>query len=217
MPPKRPRSATATMSPSTKKIIVEPEYRKLSECTIRRIRGSIPDDVKLLKFQIDAAPNHEMAEKLQKLIFNVKDENKLGILIGVKNYKANRNIPNHAISVYKWGNVLYCFDPWGVDRVKISNAIFKIIKEITNCDRIQIYNGTNLQTYNTFGVCVGLSSNFIIIMANQKAHIKQRYAITIKRMLLQQNFNNIVSNLQARTYAIPKSKTLKSLTPMNIN
>ena len=88
MPPKRPRSATVTMSPSTKKIIVDPEYRKLSECTIRRIRGNIPEDVTFIKIQIEASANREMAEKLQKLIFNIKDENKVAILIGVTNYSA---------------------------------------------------------------------------------------------------------------------------------
>lgn len=67
MPPKRPRSATTTMSPSTKKIIVEPEYRKLTECTLRRIRGNIPADVTFIKIQIDAVSNREMAEKLQNL------------------------------------------------------------------------------------------------------------------------------------------------------
>lgn len=149
---KRPRSATTPSSPSTKKIIVEPEYKKLSQCTLRRIRGNIPDDVKFIKLEIEATTNREMTEKLQKHILNVKDENKLAILIGVINYTANVNMPNHAISVYKWGDVLYCFDSWGADRNKISTKIFETIYEVTNCTKLQIYNGNNLQAYNKYGV-----------------------------------------------------------------
>ena len=218
MPPKRPRSATATASPSTKKIIVEPEYRKLSECTLRRIRGNIPADVKFIKIQIEAAPNREMAEKLQKLILNLKDEHKVAILIGVTNYSANQNLPNHAIAVYKWGDILYCFDSWGEKRNKISTTIFKIIYEMikTNSSKLRIYNGPNLQAYNTFGVCVGLASNFIIIMANRTTHIKRFYSLLIRRILLQQNMSNIASNLQAKTLALSKVKSPIG-SPMNIN
>jgi hypothetical protein len=218
MPPKRPRSATATASPSTKKIIVEPEYRKLSECTLRRIRGNIPADVKFIKIQIEAAPNREMAEKLQKLILNLKDEHKVAILIGVTNYSANQNLPNHAIAVYKWGDILYCFDSWGEKRNKISTTIFKIIYEMikTNSSKLRIYNGPNLQAYNTFGVCVGLASNFIIIMANRTTHIKRFYSLLIRRILLQQNISNIASNLQAKTLALSKVKSPIG-SPMNIN
>jgi len=221
MPPKRPRSATATASPSTKKIIVEPEYRKLSECTLRRIRGNIPADVKFIKIQIEAAPNREMAETLQQLILNVKDEHKLAILIGVTNYSANKNLPNHAIAVYKWGDILYCFDSWGDRRNKVSTRIFKIIYEITNSSKLRIYNGPNLQAYNTFGVCVGLASNFIIIMANRTTHIKQFYSLLIRRILLKQTISNIASNLQAKTLALSKVKSMTPKSPigspMNIN
>jgi hypothetical protein len=218
MPPKRPRSATTTMSPSTKKIIVEPEYRKLTEWTLRRIRGNIPADVTFINIQIDAVSNREMAEKLQKLILNVKDENKVAILIGVTNYSANQNLPNHAIAVYKWGDILYCFDSWGANRNKISTTIFKIIYEMikTKRSKLQIYNGPNLQAYNTYGVCVGLASNFIIIMANRTTHIRQFYSLLIKRILVKQTINNIASNLQAKTLALSKVKSPTG-SPMNIN
>jgi hypothetical protein len=207
------------MSPSTKKIVVEPEYRKLSECTIRRIRGNIPEDVTFIKIQIEASANREMAEKLQKLIFNIKDENKVAILIGVTNYSANQNLPHHAIAVYKWGNILYCFDSWGAKRNKISTTIFKIIYEMmkTNRSKLQIYNGPNLQAYNTFGVCVGLASNFIIIMANRTTHIRQFYSLLLKRILLKQDISNIASNLQAKTLALSKVKSMTPNSPMNIN
>lgn len=76
--------------------------------------------------------------KSYKTYFECKDENKVAILIGVTNYSANQNLPNHAIAVYKWGDILYCFDSWGANRNKISTTIFKIIYEmikqnVVNC------------------------------------------------------------------------------------
>jgi hypothetical protein len=211
MPPKRPRSATTNFSPNMKKIIVEPNYRRLTQCTSRRIRNHIPSDVKFVQFQIDAGTNSNMAMAMRRYIENVKNENKVAFLIGVRNYAPNINPPNHAIAVYRWGDTLYCFDPWGTKRRVVSTKIFRIIKEIIGDVKTRIYDHQNLQAYNAFGVCVGLSSNFIMIMANQKVHIKQHYSRKIRNLMTRQTINNIRMNLESKTLAISKSLTPTSI------
>lgn len=214
---KRTPGSIKSASPTKKKIIVDPEYRKLSECTLRRVRRVVPSDVMITKIEIESAPLRELTDKLQRIARNGRSVNKLGILVGVMNY-TNMYPNNHAIAVYKWGDVLYCFDPWGSRRNRISDKIFKILKEVLGCSKIRVYNGSNLQAYDTYGVCVGLSSNFIVYMANRSTHLRQFYSLRIKRALINQSINNIASNLKAKTLALSKPRsTVKSLTPMNVN
>lgn len=208
---KRPRSATSNLSPSNKKVVVEPQYKTLGDCTIRRVKRFVPDDVKIVRILIEAQPLREFTQTIERLVQSVKGVNKLGILVGIQNYATNRDPPNHAVAIYKWGDVLYCFDPWGGARRKISSTLFNVMHQVMGTRIMRIYDGINLQAYNAYGVCVGLSSNFIMVMANQKAHIRQHFSVIIRRLLVTQTINNIEQNLQAKTLALskPKNKNMK--------
>jgi len=208
-------SGTPT-SPSKKKIIVSPQYKKLSTCTLRRIRKNVPKDVAITKMEIHVQPPREMKQDIEAKIGELRNEHKLGILIGII-HEGHRN---HAISIYRWGDFIYCFDSHGTLRNKASDVIFGIVKDIIGCEILKNYRGSNLQAYDEFGVCVGLSSNFIMIMANRSTHLRQKFSTTIKESLIGLTMSAIEKNLQTKTVALSKprsSKSSKSLTPMSIN
>ena len=195
-------SGTPT-SPSKKKIIVSPQYKKLSTCTLRRIRKNVPKDVAITKMEIHVQPRREMKQDIEAKLGELHNEHR-----------------NHAISIYRWGDFIYCFDSHGTLRNKASDVIFGIVKDIMGCEILKNYRGSNLQAYDEFGVCVGLSSNFIMIMANRSTHLRQKFSSTIKESLIGLTMSAIEKNLQTKTVALSKprsSKSSKSLTPMSIN
>jgi len=218
-------SVGTSVSPSKKKIIVSPQYKRLSACTLRRIRKNVPKDVKITKIEIDVKPSREMKQDIEKKLESIRDEHKVGLLVGIKNDSG----VNHAVAIYRWGDVIYCFDPHGPVRVETSDVIFGMIKGVFGCEILKNYTGANLQAYDEFGVCVGLSSNFIMVMANRSTHLRQKFSQTIKESLIGLTMSAIEKNLQTKTVALSKprssksskssrsSKSSKSLTPMNIN
>ena len=206
-------SAGTSASPSKKKIIVSPQYKKLSECTLRRIRKNVPKDVKITKIEIHVEPTRDMTRKIEAKLGALRNEHKVGLLIGI----IEDGRANHAVSVYKWGEFIYCFDSHGTLRNKSSDVIFGILKDILGCEIIKNYRGANLQAYDEFGVCVGLSSNFLMIMANRSTHLRQRFSSTIKESLIGLTMSAIEKNLQTKTVALSKPRSSKSLTPMSIN
>ena len=204
-------SGTPT-SPTKKKIIVSPQYKKLSECTLRRIRKNVPKDVKITKIEIHVEPMRDMTQRIEAKLGALRNEHKVGLLVGIIDGSTK-----HAVSVYRWGDFLYCFDPHGPVRVKTSDVIFGMIKDTFGCEILKNYRGANLQAYDEFGVCVGLSSNFLMIMANRSTHLRQRFSSTIKESLIGLTMSAIEKNLQTKTVALSKPRSSKSLTPMSIN
>jgi hypothetical protein len=169
-------------NPSYKKRILEAFYKFVSENTLRKIRKAIPD--KKIKI-VSAFYKEEYESDLEKLK-KVVNEEKIGILIGVYDYSGqSTTIPeihkNHCISVFKWDNTLYCFDPWGEKSNRFSDIIFQKLKNMLNCSEMFIYKGPYLQRYNTTGICVGLSSNFLIALAIRQKKLGYETSKTIKQ------------------------------------
>ena len=90
-------------------------------------------------------------------------------LVFVQNYETSGPHEGHAICAFKHGNVLYCFNPWGsqyvlknmhTGTVLPDNAIWQHLCVRYRCDHALVYTGTNFQSRNTKGVCVGLSVDF---------------------------------------------------------
>ena len=212
-------SSGTPASPAKKKIIVSPQYKSLSSCTLRRIRKNVPKDVKITKIEVNVKPSLEMKRYIEQELESIRDEHKVGLLVGI----IEDGRAKHAVSVYRWGDFLYCFDPHGPLRGKSSDVIFGMIKDAFGCEILKNYTGANLQAYDEFGVCVGLSSNFIMVMANRSTHLRQKFSQTIKESLIGLTMSAIEKNLQTKTIALSKprssksSKSSKSLTPMNIN
>ena len=127
-------SGTPT-SPSKKKIIVSPQYKKLSTCTLRRIRKTVPKGVAITKMEIQVQPSREMKQDIEAKLGELRNEHKLGILIGII-HEGHRN---HAISIYRWGDFIYCFDSHGKLRNKASDVIFGIVKDIMGCEILKNY------------------------------------------------------------------------------
>ena len=217
---KRKRSPTLTTLSPRKKVIVEPRFKEISEYTLRRIKRNVPSDVNVIRIYTDTGSKAQLG--------NIPQENKVAIIIGILDY-TSASSPlhrNHAIGVYKWGDVLYCMDPWGYSSRTISRTIFKNLKEMTGCKYIRVYSGHNLQLYDPSGVCVGLSSNFLTYMAHRKTHLLKDFSETVRRKLMQYGVNEIAKSLNKKTLAISKSKRSlsrlsrskrRSPSPMNIN
>ena len=208
--PKRKISPTLTTLSPRKKVIVEPRFKEISEHTLARIKRAVPKDVKVFRIYTNTGSKAQLE--------NIPQENKVAFIIGVLDYRVSE-IPlhrNHAIAAYKWDDTLYCADPWGYKARAISKTIFKNLQELTGCKYLRVYKGRNLQAYDTSGVCVGLSSNFLTYMANRKTHIKNHFSLLVQKELVRYGLNTIAKSLNRQTIAITKIKT-RTFSPMNIN
>ena len=202
-----------TPSPSKKKIIIEAQYKKIQPCVIHRIKKYVPPDVKITKIKIDAKLSHEIKKDIVQKLESVRDRHKVGLLIGViKRAKMKKDDKGHAMAIYRWGDVIYCFDSHGSSRDNTfeSDEIFGIMKDVFGCEILKIYKGDNLQAYDKYSVCVGLASNFIMIMANRKTHLRRRFSLTIKESLIGLTMSAIEKNLQAKTLALSKPRSSNS-------
>lgn len=207
---KRKLSPTLKSSSPRKKVIVEPRFKHLSDHTLARIKRRVPSDVKVVKIYTDSGSKSQLG--------NMPQEDKVAFLIGVVDYAPSLGLhSNHAIAAYKWGNVLYCADPWGRGARAISKTIFKNLQELTGCRSLRIYKGANLQLYNSSGVCVGLASNFLTYMANRRTHLGDGYSRTIEKYLVSFGLNTLAQSLERQTIAISKRAKSRSVSPMNIN
>lgn len=92
------------------------------------------------------------------------NSNIVGLAITVADYTTSGSYLAHAISAVRYNNILFCFNSWGKSARKIDSNIFNELASLYNCKTVFIYNGPNIQAENKLGVCVGLSSNFIIEM-----------------------------------------------------
>jgi len=221
-------SSGTPASPSKKKIIIGPRYREMERCIVYRIKKHVPSDVKIINIKIGfdpkkkRSPRSVMKQVIEENTKAVRDEHKVGILVGVSVKEVEKDSAGkeknvypgqgHAMAVYRWGDVLYCFDSYGSSRENKyhGNEIFGIMKDVFGCKILKIYNGYNLQTYDKFGVCVGLASNFIMIMANRSTHLRQKFSTTIKESLIGLTMNAIKKNLQAKTLVLSKPRSSKS-------
>jgi len=77
---------------------------------------------------------------------------------------------NHAVSAFKHGDVLFCFNPWGeaaVGRQDIPDSmIWETLRKEYRCAMKVVYTGPNFQAQNTQGACLGLSVDFGAYMYN---------------------------------------------------
>lgn len=202
---KRKRSITS-MSPEKIRAL-SPQFKTLSRCTTNRIKRYLPGDVNF----ISTIYNEASFTEFDKLKGSATKE-KVAILIGIIGYLPGANIVhgNHSVAAFKWGNTLYCFDPWGKDRKRKADDIFYFINSFTKCDKVVVYNGVNLQTMDSTGVCVGLSSNFLMILAKRQRRITKYFDSTIYFHLIQIPVKNIEAELVRKTYAM-SVKTIKGL------
>ena len=86
------------------------------------------------------------------------------ILIGVRNYQRNASIHNgHALSAFRNGDTLYCFNPWGETYLFESvadNLVWEYLRKQYKCKHAVVYTGPDFQKLNTVGACVGFAFEF---------------------------------------------------------
>ena len=88
----------------------------------------------------------------------------VGILITVQKYSEGGMHAAHAIAAVKHGDTLFAMNAWGDRSLPMDANIFNIVKERYGCARVYIYSGESLQQGDSFGVCVGYASNFVLEM-----------------------------------------------------
>jgi len=176
---KRKELSRRNSAPRFKVRIRESFYKDISSVTLERIKKFINDKKTSIVSVFYDRDKSFKTRKLKEIMnaMNINNEtpinDKIAILIGVLNYSKNSkelaNIhKNHCIAAYKIDDTLYCLDPWGKDMKNISLSIFYQLQKITKCKNIFIYKGKNLQQFDKTGVCVGLSSNFLMNMGKRK-------------------------------------------------
>jgi hypothetical protein len=82
-------------------------------------------------------------------------------LLGIKNYGTGYH-QGHAIAAVHYFNKLYVFDPWGSSRLGITDAFGHRLAQLLGATDVKFYSGKNLQTLDTKGVCVALSSKLLM-------------------------------------------------------
>lgn len=76
---------------------------------------------------------------------------------------------NHAVSAFKHGDVLFCFNPWGeayLGQNVPDDLIWETLRKEYRCAMKVVYTGPNFQAQNTQGACLGLSVDFGAYMYN---------------------------------------------------
>ena len=92
------------------------------------------------------------------------------VVVFVSDYLSTGIHKNHAVSAFKHGDVLFCFNPWGeasVGRQDLPDSmIWETLRKEYRCAMIVVYTGPNFQAQNTQGACLGLSVDFGAYMYN---------------------------------------------------
>lgn len=112
----------------------------------------------------------------------------LAIVIGFIGYIPNTRGGSHALSAFKNGDRLYCFNAHGKNSLPSSSAMFYKLASMYGIPKsnVYIYNGKNLQEDDPEGVCVAYSLNFLDLMA------------TVRNKKSPTNMNSFVSNSLSR-------------------
>lgn len=122
------------------------------------------------------------------------------IPIGVLNYQRGGRDDNHAISAFKNGNVLFCFNPWGDHAIDHNEhipdkSVFKMLANTYKCDTIIRYTGTYVQRKDKHGTCVAWNMMFGNLMYHTKI-LDILYAThTLAECNTEQKFNTLVETL----------------------
>lgn len=88
------------------------------------------------------------------------------------------------------GGTLYVFDPWGNERLQITNTTGQMLGLKLKVDRVVFYNGENLQARNTQGVCVGMASDFLVKVHEDTLRLNKSSFNTNVTASFRKNANN---------------------------
>jgi hypothetical protein len=89
-----------------------------------------------------------------------KDATVVGLLIGIIPY-GNDKHSQHLVSAFKYGTSLFCFDPWGGNRLPVSTKVFQALATVYGATQLHYYNGVDLQKSNLVGMCAAWSSEYL--------------------------------------------------------
>jgi len=124
-----------------------------------------------------------------------------------------RREPYHAVSAFRFGKYLFCFDSHGNSSKRISVFVLLAKKLGITRDNIYFYRGKPLQTEGY--VCVGFSINFLSKMAD---HFLKNNRIPNKKQYNQAVYNAMSKNNKNIFPQYSLNKSLKSrVTPTKIN
>jgi len=100
----------------------------------------------------------------------------------INGYSTSGTHSRHLVSAIEYNGCLYFFDPWGRDRLPVSDNIARELAVRIGIRELKMYNGRNLQerNRNSIGVCVGYSHDFLSMFGNSRLNTS--------------TFNTLVSN-----------------------
>lgn len=130
----------------------------------------------------------------------------LAIVIGFIGYTKNIRDEGHALSAFKNGNTLYCFNAHGKQSLPSSNAMFYKLATMYGIPRsnVYIYNGKNLQEDDPEGVCVAYSLNFLNLMAaNKNKTFPNDMNSFVSNALSINKMENLVKNITSNVKNVP--------------
>ncbi len=139
--------------------------RKRYKVSETRYRHCLEQTVYLIERATRYPVYHLVLEPNKQLFGNTKfsqHSNQAFYLVGIKGYLNRSHSANHAIAVCRYGENLYVFDPWGSERQEITNEFGRALASFTGTTKLKFYNGKNLQSLDSQGVCVALSSKLLM-------------------------------------------------------
>ena len=192
--------------PARKKRLYSAQYKMISSCTDNKIKKQLSPRINYLSTTYKNASFSRIDE-----LRNISNYEKYAILIGVVGYlPGSPSIhANHAIAAFKWGDTLYCFDPWGEKMKRKAEDVFYFINVYAQCKSVIMYRGPNLQDLDETGVCVGLSANFLMYMSRRVYKFRTPFDQAVYQFLIQIPIENIEAEL-ARKIHVRSVKEMKS-------
>ena len=71
---------------------------------------------------------------------------------------------SHAISAVQYKDTLICFNAWGRLALPKDKNVWKFLAKQYKCKKTIVYKGPNLQSDDSYGLCVGYAYNFVLEM-----------------------------------------------------
>ena len=89
-----------------------------------------------------------------------------GFSVAVTPYlpKKERLHSSHAISAVQYKDTLICFNAWGNKALTKDKNVWKFLAKQYKCKKTIVYKGPNLQSDDSYGLCVGYAYNFVLEM-----------------------------------------------------
>ena len=89
-----------------------------------------------------------------------------GFIVAVTPYLPNKvqMHTSHVIAAVQYNDTLICFNAWGKGALPKDKNVWKFLAKQYKCKKTIVYRGPSLQSDDTYGLCVGYTSNFVLEM-----------------------------------------------------